>query len=326
MTSSQKIESILKQAPIILFGLVLALFGLLAPKFLGANNLINIGVQAAPVGLVAIGMTFVLLTGGVDLSVGAIMFVAAAIAGKMAPGGQPVPVIIGAMILAGLGSGMVNAFFITRMRTAAFIVTLSFLFIGRGFSLWLTQTRALSLPDTFLEIGSTHLVGLPLPLALFVVAAIFSQTILKCTSFGRQVLAVGFNRDAARQAGINCTRILWVVYLVSGLCAAVGAILALGQLGTVTPKFGENYEFKAIAAAVLGGTSLFGGRGAVFPGTVLGTLLIQAVENGLVLLNTDPYLYPLITSAIIFSAVLLDSLRNAFLERRYRRRIRLEVS
>jgi ribose transport system permease protein len=112
--------------------------------------------------------------------------------------------------------------------------------------------------------------------------------------------------------------------VLSGLCAALGAILALAQLGAVTSKFGENYEFKAIAAAVLGGTSLFGGRGAVLPGTLLGTLLIQAVENGLVQLNADPYLYPLITSAVIFVAVLIDSVRNRLLAARHRRTIRAE--
>ena len=317
-------QRLLRQAPLILFAAILAGFGLLSPSFLRPDNLVNIGVQAAPVGIVAIGMTFVLLTAGVDLSVGAIMFVGAALAGKLSIAGYPLSVTLALMLLAGLAFGAVNAFFVTRSRIAAFIVTLSTLFIGRGFALWLTQTRAMNLPASFLEMGAQRWVGVPLPLALFIAIALISQGVLRSTPFGRQVYAVGHSREAARQAGVNTTRILAVVYGLSGLCAALGAILALGQLGAVTPKFGENYEFKAIAAAVLGGTSLFGGRGAVLPGTVLGALLIQSVENGLVLLNANPYLYPLITSAIIFVAVLLDSLRNGLLARGLRRKIRSE--
>jgi ribose transport system permease protein len=119
-------------------------------------------------------------------------------------------------------------------------------------------------------------------------------------------------------------RILFSVYVISGVCAAMGGVISLAQLGAVSPKFGLDYEFKAIAAAVLGGSSLFGGRGRVFPGTVLGAVLIQSVENGLNILNADPYLYPLISSAIIFVAVLLDSARNRLLSSLTRRRIRVE--
>lgn len=317
-------ERALRQAPIVLFLVVLGIFGTMTPRFLSADNLVNVGVQAAPAGIVAIGMTFVLLTGGVDLSVGAIMFVAAAVAGKLAVGGQPLALTIPVMMAVGLGCGALNAVFVTRARMAPFIVTLALLFIGRGFALWLTQTRALNLPEEFLQIGAARVVGVPLPLVLFVALALLSQLTLARTPFGRQVYAVGYNREAARRAGVNTSGIFRAVYLISSICAVLGAVLALGQLGAVTPKFGENYEFKAIAAAVLGGTSLFGGRGAVLPGTVLGALLIQSVENGLVLLNADPYLYPLITSAIIFTAVLLDSLRNAVLARSQRRKIRIE--
>jgi ribose transport system permease protein len=325
MKTTRWIEHGLRQAPVLLFMVVLAIFGGVAPNFLTAHNLVNIGAQAAPAGIVAIGMTFVLLTAGVDLSVGATMFVGAAVVGRMALNGQPFWLTVGVMLLIGLVFGAINAFLITWLRVAAFIVTLAMLFVGRGFALWLTQTRAMNLPEEFLLIGSTKVTGVPLPLMLFAGVAVFSHGVLKYTPFGRQVHAVGHSRDTARLAGIDTTRILGAVYLISGVCAALGGLLALGHLGAVTPKFGDSYEFKAIAAAVLGGTSLFGGRGAVLPGTVLGALLIQSVENGLVLLNADPYLYPVITSAIIFSAVLLDSLRNTLLARGQRRKIRRET-
>lgn len=315
----------LEHAPTLLFVVALAGFGLSTPSFLTARNLVNIGVQASPVGLVATGMTFVLLTGGVDLSVGAAMFVAAAVAGKLLLGGQPIAVALLSMVGVGAAWGLINAVLIARSRIAAFIVTLAMLFIGRGFALWLTQTRAMNLPETFLQLGAGNIAGLPAPLLIFGLVALAAQATLSFTPFGRQLLAVGHDKEAARRAGVDTQKILTVTYLLSGLGAAVGAIVALGQLGAVTPKFGENYEFKAIAAAVLGGTSLFGGRGGVVPGTVIGALLIQSIENGLVLRNADPYFYPLITSAIIFAAVSLDRARSAILSRGARRRIRLEA-
>src|SRR5688572_11746675 len=162
----------LRHASLILFVLMLAVFGAMSPRFLGIANLSNIAVQAAPVGIVAIGITFVLLTGGVDLSVGAIMFLGAAIAGKLALSGQPMWLSLSGMIGVGLVFGGVNAFFITRLRVAAFIVTLALLFVGRGFALWITQTRAMNLPETFLDIGATRLAGIPVPLVVFALAAV----------------------------------------------------------------------------------------------------------------------------------------------------------
>ena len=301
---------LLDSAPLLLFAAMLALFGLLSGKFLEPRNLINIVVQASSTGIVAVGMTFVLLTAGVDLSVGAIMFVAAAVAGKMALAGLPMPLALLAMVAIGLVFSACNAFFVTRIRVAAFIVTLATLFIGRGLGLRITETRAMNLPDNFLQLGSARLLGVPLPAWLFAVVVVVAHLALTRTPFGRQVFAVGHDVEMAKKAGIRTGRILAAVYLISGLCAAIAAMVTLGQLGAVSPKFGEQKEFAAIAAAVLGGTSLFGGRGNVLPGTLLGALLIQTIENGLVILNANPYLYPMITSAVIFLAVWIESLRN----------------
>lgn len=316
---------VLRHASLILFCAMLGVFGALEPRFLTLENLTNIVIQAAPTGVVAVGMTFVLLTAGVDLSVGAIMFVGAAVVGKLALAGQPLWVAAVAMLAVGLGFGAVNAFFITRLRLVAFIVTLALLFVGRGFALWLTQTRAMNLPEVYLQFGAARVLGVPLPLLVLAAVAVAAQMTLSQTPFGRQIYAVGDHPGNARKAGVATERILFAVYVISGLCAAIGGLLTLGQLGAVSPKFGEGYEFKAIAAAVLGGTSLFGGRGAVLPGTVLGAVLIQCVDSGLVMLNADPYLYPMITSAIIFAAVLLDSVRHAVLSREGRRWVRRET-
>lgn len=315
---------LLNSAPLLLFLAVLIAFGVLSPRFLEPRNLLNILVQSSSTGIVATGMTLVLLTGGVDLSVGAIMFVAAAVAGKLVLQGVPLGPTLLSIVGVGLAFGCLNAVFITRLGITAFIVTLATLFLGRGFALWLTQTRAMNLPESTLTLGTTRLLGLPLPVWALLATALAAHVLLSRTPFGKQVYAVGNNPEAARKAGLRTGRILATVYILSGLCAALGGIMSLTQLGAVSPTFGTNKEFGAIAAAVLGGTSLFGGRGKVLPGTLLGAVLIQSVENGLVILNADPYLYPLITSGIIFLAVLIDSLRLRLLEQWSRRPIRTE--
>lgn len=308
-------------ASLILFALVLGVFGTLSPKFFTWANVENLFVQTSSTAVIAIGMTFVLLTAGVDLSVGAIMFIAAAIAGKVLLAGFSLHLALFAIFAAGILCGTINALLIARLKIVAFIATLATLYAGRGFGLWITQTRAMNLPDVFLQIGTARFAGIPLPIIVFAVTAGVAHLILSRTPFGRQLYALGGNVEAARKAGLKVNLLLASVYIISGFCAAVGCILSLAQLGAVSPTFGTNREFAAIAAAVLGGTSLFGGRGAVFPGTVLGALLIQTVENGLVIVNADPYLYPLVTSAIIFLAVFIDSTRQHVLIRARRRTI-----
>lgn len=307
-----------------LFGAVLVTFGLISPKFFTVANLTNLLVQASSTAVVGVGMTFVLLTAGVDLSVGSIMFVAAAVAGKLALAGASLPVTLLAIVGVGVVSGVVNACLVTRCRILAFITTLGTLYVGRGFGLWLTQTRAMNLPDAFLRLGTATFAGIPMPLVIAVSVVLLAHLTLSRTPFGRQLYAVGNNLDAAQRAGLPTRHLLAAVYVISGLCAAVGGILSLAQLGAVSPSFGTNREFTAIAAAVLGGTSLFGGRGGVFPGTVLGAVLIQSVENGLVILNADPYLYPLVTAGMIFLAVLLDNARGRLQARLGQRMIFIE--
>lgn len=314
----------LNNVPLILFAVVCATFGLMSGKFLEPPNLLNILIQSSALGIVAIGMTFVLLTAGVDLSVGSVMFIAVAIAGKMIFEGSSLAAAFLVAITVGAFTGAVNAFFITRLRVVAFIVTLAMLFAGRGFGLWLTETRAMNMPSAVTELGAARWLGVPVPIVAFALVCAIAHLVLTRTAFGRQIYAVGSNPQGARQAGLNVAFILAAVYIISGSCAALSGIVSLTQTGAVSPTFGQQKEFTAIAAAVLGGTSLFGGRGHVFPGTVLGAILIQTVENGLVIINANPYIYPLVTSGIIFLAVLLDSIRARLLASLQRRWIRVE--
>lgn len=308
--------------PFLLLALVIAVFSSMAPSFLATRNLTNIVVQSSSLAIVAAGMTFVLLTAGIDLSVGSIMFLSAAVAGKMVLTGWPLPAALIAVLVIGVLFGLVNALFIAGMRMPAFIVTLSTLYAGRGLALYITETRAMNLPDELLVLGAGRWLTIPVPIWVLAITLLVSQVTLTRTSFGRQLYALGNNESAARNAGIPVRRLLISVYAISGLCAALGGLVSVAQLGAVSPTFGNQREFAAIAAVVLGGTSLFGGRGNVFPGTILGALLIQTVESGLVIINADPYLYPMVLAGIIFLAVLLDGLRQRRIESLSRRKIR----
>ena len=315
-------QQILRYAAPLMFIVVLIVFSLLSPRFFAGNNFLNILIQSASTAIVATGMTFVLLTAGIDLSVGSVMFVSAAVAGKMVLSGQPLWLACAVILVTGILFGAINALFITRLRIIPFIVTLATLYFCRGLGLWITETRAMNLPESMLRIGAARIAGIPFPVLMLGIVILLAHLTLTRTSFGRQIYAVGNDADGARKAGIQTERIKFAVYVISGLCAAIGGLVSIAQLGAVSPSFGNQREFAAIAAAVLGGTSLFGGRGAVLPGTLIGALLIQTIENGLVIINADPYLYPLVMSAIIFLAVLLDSLRNKQLKYSQRRTIR----
>jgi ribose transport system permease protein len=323
MTRPQALwRTALKYAPLLLFAVLVLVFSLLSGRFLDPRNFLNIVVQSAHVGILGIGMTFVLLTAGIDLSVGAVMFLGAASLGVLLTG-LPIWLSVFIVLVIGVAFGAVNALMITRVRVAAFIATLATLFIGRGLALYITGTQIIIMPRPILDLGRTNWLGVSYSVWIFVAILLVSWLVLSQTTFGRQVYAVGADAESAAKAGINVKRILFAVYVICGGCAAVAGLVSASQVGTVSPTFAIQKEFAAIAAAVLGGTSLFGGRGSVV-GTVFGAILIQTVENGLVIVNADPYIYPMVVASIIFIAVLVDSLRTNFLDRIKRKTIRLE--
>lgn len=313
---------LLRFAPLILFAALIAFFGLQSDRFLTLANLVNILTQSAHVAIIAMGMTFVLLVGGIDLSVGANMYVTVAVLGLYL-GSLPAAVSFPIALAIGLLFGAVNGLVITRLRVAPFITTLATLFIGRGLALFLTDTKGVFFNDEILAIGRAAWLGIPSGIWAFLAVFVAAFVVLRQTSFGREIYAVGADAEGAVKAGINVRRVVFAVYCISGLCAAIGGLVSASQVAVAFSTFGLQKEFPVIAAAVLGGTSLFGGRGGV-AGTVLGALLIQTVGSGLVMLDADPYVYPLIISVIIFAAVLVDSQRNALLDRLERRKIRLE--
>lgn len=325
-TKDKLVTLALQNTPIILFMLIFVVFGSFSPRFFAYRNLEDIVKQASYIGIVAVGMTFVLLTAGIDLSIGSNMYLSAVVAGLLIKNfAVPVWLALLACLAVGLLFGALNAFAVTKLRMIPFVVTLGTLWVGRGIGLWLTKSVQVSFPDSVILIGSQRLLGIiPLPIAIFALVVLCAHIFLNRTAPGRQIYAVGQDVAAAKKAGINTDRIRATAFILCGLLAALGGFISVAQLGTVDAGFGEYKEFDAIAAAVLGGTSLFGGIGSVFPGTVLGAVLIQMVSAGLVFTQVDLYLQPLVMAAIIFLAVFLDSVRNTQLAKLGRRHIRIE--
>jgi ribose transport system permease protein len=206
--------------------------------------------------------------------------------------------------------GAIQGLVIVMGGISPFVVTLASLFMMRGAGLWISRTRAINLPESFTQFASATMLGIPRPVWIAFATVGGLHWLQTRSTLGRQAYAVGHDATAARRAGIPVASVLVRVYALSGACAALAAMLSLGQLGAVSPTLGKDREFEAIAAAVLGGASLFGGRGRVFPGAVMGSLLVTLMFNGLNMMNANPYAYPLLTACVVLLAVLCDSLRR----------------
>jgi ribose transport system permease protein len=312
---------LLRLAPLILFAVLCLAFGVLSDRFLSLANFRNILTQSTHVAVMAIGMTFVLLVRGVDLSVGSVMYLVAVVMGLYLSD-VSLFVSIPAIMVIGAAFGAINASLITGLRIAPFIVTLATLFIGRGFALYLSETKMVFQSDTVQALGRASFVGVPWAIWITIVVAAVAWITLTQTPYGRQIYAVGADPDSAGKAGIRVQAITFSVFC--SVCAAIGALISVSQVGAASATFGYQEEFPVIAAAVLGGTSLFGGRGGVF-GSVFGAVLVQTTSNGLVMLNANPYLYPLVNSVIIFIAAWVDGRRRLMTERLEQRKIRVEA-
>lgn len=334
---SDFIPFLLNNSTILLFIIMFIGFGLTSPKsplgdtgiefprFWLPENMLNIVKQGAIfAGIIGVGMTFVLLTAGIDLSVGSNMYLSVVCAGLLmrSAGLDVLPALL-VSILVGVLFGAFNAFCIVKLKIIPFMTTLGTLVIGRGLGTALTESQALDFPERMNTFGQTMVLGLiPMPIVVFVVVVMVAWVILTRTPFGRQIYAIGNDAEAAKKAGINTGRNLMLVYILSGFCAGLAGFILASQLGgRVDRSFAEGREFDAIAAAVLGGTSLFGGVGNVF-GTVLGALLIQMVGTGLQFNLVNLYLQPMVRAFIIFLAIFFDSLREANQKKLKRRFIR----
>lgn len=300
--------NIKKLGPLVGLLLLCIVLTFLSDSFFTLDNWLNILRQVSINALIAFGMTFVILTGGIDLSVGSVLALSSAFtAGLMANGMNGVfAMMIG--ISAGLAMGALNGVIITKGRVAPFIATLATMTIFRGATLVYTEGRPITgFSDelAFQMIGRGYFLGIPVPVVLMLVAYVLLYVVLKKTTFGRHTYAIGGNEEATRLSGIRVDRLkIWIYSLTGGLAALAGLILT-SRLNSAQPTAGTAYELDAIAAVVLGGTSLSGGRGWIF-GTLIGALIIGVLNNGLNLLNVSSFYQQVIKGVVILLAVILD--------------------
>jgi ribose transport system permease protein len=299
-------------APLAMLSGVLIVTAVLSPTFFQVQNMINVTRQASIVGVVAVGMTFVILTAGIDLSVGSTLALVAVSTAMLIESGLSVPVVILLALLLGVGVGLVNGIGVTLLKIQPFVMTLAMLGIARGATFQLSGgspknfTTSSKLLDFF---GSGEIFGIPGPLVIFLFAAVVGLLVLRYLPFGRYVYAIGGSPEAARLSGVKVNRVTLAVYAISGMCAAIGGIMTASRLSVGDPIAGNLVELDAIAAVVIGGTSLAGGLGGIV-GTVAGALLLAMLANVLNLIGVSPFYQLIVKGVAIIGAVVLTSLAN----------------
>ena len=307
-TTASKQGLIQKLVPFLGLFLIITIITILNPDFLSVSNLLNVLRQVSINAIIAFGMTFVILTGGIDLSVGSILALTGAVtAGMMAGGTDPILAVLLGLILGAL-LGAVNGVLIAKGNVAPFIATLATMTIYRGLTLVYTEGRPISgLGDslTFQMLGKGYFLGIPVPVVTMLISFGILYFILKKTTFGRRVYAVGGNEEASKLSGIKTGRIKIYVYSLTGFLSALAALILTSRLNSAQPTAGQMFELDAIAAVVLGGTSLTGGRGWIV-GTLIGALIIGVLNNGLNLIGVSSFFQQVVKGLVILFAVLID--------------------
>jgi len=309
-----------KFAPLIFLVTLMVLFALLQPRFLSSINLFNVMRQVSITGLLAIGMTFVILTAGIDLSIGSLVAFAGLVAAAVAKGCLQDRFTVGeggigygwglaalAAIAVGLIGGALQGVAITRLKVPPFVVTLGGMSAFRGAALLFAAGGPISgFEPSFTWWGQGKIGPVPVPVIIFLAAAALAHIALRYTRYGRKVYAVGGNPEAARLSGLNVNRMICSVYIIMGFFAGLGAFVLSARLNSAEAVAGTGYELTVIASVVIGGTSLFGGSGTIF-GTVIGSILIGVLLNGLVLMNVSSYIQQIVIGIIIVLAVAFDT-------------------
>jgi ribose transport system permease protein len=289
-----------------LFGLCLLLW-ILTPHFLTVSNLLNVLEQTAINAVIAAGMTFVIISGGIDLSVGSLVALSGVVLGTLLHAGVPMPVAIAASLGVGFFFGVLNGLAITWGRLPPFLATLGVMSVARGCALLFTDGRPVSGFDAaFRNLATARVVGIPAPVLVAIGVYIVAWFVLSKTRFGRYVYAIGGNEEATRLSGVNVRLHKMCVYGVSGLASAVAAVLLTSRLNSAQPIAGIMYELDAIAATVIGGTSLMGGEGGL-GGTIIGALIMGVLRNGLNLLGVSSFVQQIVIGLVIVFAVLIDT-------------------
>lgn len=306
--------------------LLIAVFSITSPGFFSVNNGLTVLLQTSVIGLLAIGMTMVIITGGIDLSVGSVLALSGVISGLAIKAGIPVVPAMALGILTGSLAGFVNGLVITKMRITPFVATLGMMMIARGIALQLTGAAPISrLGEAFGVLGNGSFfrlvemqdngfpkvifAGIPYPAVLLVIVAFLGAFILQRRQIGRHIFSVGSNEEAARLSGVNVTRTKIFAYTASGALAGIAGMVLMSRLITVQPNEGVMYELDAIAASVIGGASLMGGVGSV-SGSMIGAFIIGVLRNGLNMAGTSAFVQQIIIGVVVIGAVYIDQIRN----------------
>ncbi len=291
------------------FIIILIALSVLSPAFLSPRNLLNIVRQTSIHGIMAVGMTFVILTAGIDLSVGSMLALTGVLCAGFEHAGWPIFLIVLATLFIGAVIGGLNGLIITKGKVTPFVVTLGMMSIARGLALIYAKGYPISgFGKDFRFIGAGYILKIPSPILIYLLTIIIAAVILSQTRLGRYTYAIGGNEETVRLSGINSDVYKSIAYVFSGLTAALGAIVLTARLNAGEPIAGTGYELDVIASVVIGGTSLMGGRGGIW-GTLLGALLIGTINNGMNLLGISSYFQLVVKGLIIVGAVLLDRLR-----------------
>lgn len=315
-----------KLSAVLTLSILIVAFSLTSPAFFSVNNGLTVLLQTSVIGLLAIGMTLVIITGGIDLSVGSVLALSGVVAGLTIKMGIPVFPAMVLGVLAGAACGFVNGFVITKMRITPFVATLGMMLIARGIALQLTGAAPISrLGEAFGKLGNGTLFrmvemqpngfpkvifpGIPYPAILLLVIAVLGAYLLQKRQFGRHVFSVGSNEEAARLSGVSVDRTKIWTYTLSGALAGVAGMVLMSRLVTVQPNEGVMYELDAIAASVIGGASLMGGVGSI-TGSMIGAFIIGVLRNGLNMAGTSAFIQMIIIGFVVIGAVYVDQVRN----------------
>ncbi|WP_244271190.1 ABC transporter permease [Thalassospira sp. GB04J01] len=326
MNGDERKDVVQKFAAVFSLMALIVVFSVTSDAFFSVGNAMTVSLQTTSIALLGIGVTVVILTGGIDLSVGSVLALSGTVAGLLVKDGWPIWAAMSMGVLTGMVCGCINGFVVTRLRLAPFIATLGMMLIARGLALQLTGAAPVSqLGEAFgvlgngslfrtLSVGANGLPkvlfpGIPYPVLIMIVMAIIVAFILRRLAIGRHIYAVGSNEQASRLAGVNVNSTKMFAYATSGFLAGICGIVLMSRLVTAQPNEGIMYELDAIAAAVIGGTSLMGGVGTI-SGTMIGAFVISILRNGLNMNGVSSFIQQIIIGCVIIGAVYIDHLRN----------------
>lgn len=301
-----------KQLLSTLTGLIVlcAVFAVLSPYFLSVRNILTVATQTAVIAIIAIGQTYVMITTGIDLSIGSNIALAGMISGLAMTNGIPVSISVLLGLLSGTLVGLLNGIMITYGDMPPFIATLGTMTAVRGLSLTLTQGIPISsLPASFTVIGTGSTLGIPNPVIIMLALTVFFAFVLSKTTLGRYVYAAGSNMEAARLSGVDTKKVVTMVYVISGFLAACAGLISAARIISAQPAAGEGYELDAVASSVIGGVSSLGGEGMI-GGTFIGAFVIGVLRNGLNLIGVSPFIQKIVIGCVIVGAVFFDRIKR----------------